>query len=182
MPRRAVSMQIMAVATAMLFAFAQLAQADMARFVGSYQGSAEVIAADGTKIPRDMSVTIKKTRDAFEVTWTSVTYRPDGRAKEKSYTIAFVPTDRPGVFAAAQQKNVFGHSVQLDPMKGEPYVWAQLNGDTLSVYSLFVSETGGYALQQYDRTLSDGGLQLRFQNIRNGAIARAVETFLARVE
>ncbi|MEL7093067.1 MAG: hypothetical protein AAFN94_15145 [Pseudomonadota bacterium] len=182
MPRIALPMQTMTLAAALVLAFVQWAQADVSRFVGSYQGSAEVIAADGTKIPRDMSVKIKETRDAFEVTWTSVTYRPDGRAKEKSYTIAFVPTDRPGVYAAAQQKNVFGHAVQLDPMKGEPYVWSQLLGDTLSVYSLFVSEIGGYSLQQYDRTLADGGLQLRFQNIRNGNIARAVETFLARVE
>ncbi|MEM6760025.1 MAG: hypothetical protein AAF601_11170 [Pseudomonadota bacterium] len=182
MPRLAMPMPFVALSVAVLFACVQAVHADMARFVGSYQGSAEVIAADGSKIPRDMSVKIQETRAAFEVTWTSVTYRPDGRAKEKSYTVAFVPTDRPGVFAAAQQKNVFGHAVQLDPMKGEPYVWAQLSGDTLSVYSLFVSEIGGYTLQQYDRTVSDGGLQLRFQNIQNGEIARAVETFLARVD
>lgn len=160
----------------------QAALADMARFSGSYEGSAEVTATDGTVIPRDMSVQIGETRDGFDVTWTSVTYRPDGRTKEKSYTIAFVPTDRPGVFAAAQQKNVFGHAVQLDPMKGEPYVWAQLKEDTLSVYSLFVSEEGGYSLQQYDRTLVDGGLNLRFQTVQNGTIARAVETFLTRVD
>ncbi|MEL7089428.1 MAG: hypothetical protein AAGL98_13470, partial [Planctomycetota bacterium] len=106
----------------------------------------------------------------------------DGRTKEKSYAIDFVPSGRDAVYAAAQQKNVFGHLVQLDPMKGEPYVWARIDDDTLTVYSLFVSEAGGYSLQQYDRTLADGGLNLRFQNIRDGEILRAVETFLTRVD
>jgi hypothetical protein len=52
--------------------------------------------------------------------------------------------------------------------------------DTLTVYSLFVGEMGGYSLQQYDRTLTEGGLDLRFQAIQNGEVQRAVETFLAR--
>ena len=32
------------------------AQADISRFVGSYEGSAEVMSADGTKRQRDMNV------------------------------------------------------------------------------------------------------------------------------
>lgn len=156
--------------------------ADPARFVGSYEGSAEVSVADGSTIPRDMSVVITETKEGFQVQWTSITIRPDGRRKEKSYTIDFVPSERPSVYAAAQERNIFGHLVQLDPMKGEPYVWARIIDDTLSVYSLFVSESGGYNLQQYDRTLADGGLNLRFQTVRDGEIARAVETFLTRTD
>jgi len=171
-----------AIALAMVM-WANVAQADFERFAGSYEGSAEVAAADGTKIPRDMSVQIKATKDdGFVVNWTSVTTRKDGRRKEKSYSVEFVPSGRPAVFAAAQQRNVFGHQVQLDPMKGEPYVWARLIGDTMTVYSLFVAEDGGYSLQQYDRTLADGGLQLRFQTVQDGVIARAVETFLNKVD
>mmetsp|Transcript_7024 Transcript_7024/g.11370 ORF Transcript_7024/g.11370 Transcript_7024/m.11370 type:complete len:81 (+) Transcript_7024:73-315(+) len=78
------------------------------------------------------------------------------------------------------RRNVFGHEVQLNPMKGEPYVWSRIDGETLTVYSLFVDVDGGYSLQQYDRTLADGGLNLRFQTIRDGEILRAVETFLTR--
>lgn len=156
--------------------------ADVSRFAGSFEGSAEVASSDGTKIPRDMNVEISETKEGFRVTWASLTYRSDGQTKEKSYTIEFVPSGRESVYAAAQQKNVFGHRVQLDPMKGEPYVWAQVVDETMTVYSLFVSETGGYSLQQYDRTLTEGGMTLRFQNIRDGEILRAVETFLARVD
>jgi hypothetical protein len=161
-------------------AIATSAQADITRFLGTYTGSAEVISLDGTKIPRDMSVEISQTKDGFQVQWTSVTNRTNGTRKEKSYTIGFVPSDREFVYAAAMARNVFGHDVQLDPMKGEPYVWARITGDTLTVYSLFVDEDGGYSLQQYDRTLSDGGLDLRFQSIRDGEILREVDTFLKR--
>ncbi|MEM8653705.1 MAG: hypothetical protein AAGF36_03090 [Pseudomonadota bacterium] len=156
------------------------ARADIAPFVGSYSGSAEVTQIDGTKIPRDMSVVISATKQGFRVKWTSITYKASGKVSEKSYEIDFVPSGRGNVYAAAQKKNVFGHEVQLDPMKGEPYVWSRIDGSTLTVYSLFVDVDGGYSLQQYDRTLSEGGLDLRFQNIRDGEILRAVETFLTR--
>ena len=161
---------------------AALADGQLERFAGTYEGSAHVIGVDGKIIPRDMSVSISETKDGFEVQWTSITYRSDGKVKEKSYEIEFVPSDRPAVFAAAQRRNVFGHEVQLDPMKGEPYVWARLVDDTLTVYSLFVGEDGGYGLQQYDRTLADKGLNLRYQVVRNGEIQRAVETFLTRTD
>lgn len=163
-----------------LMAWPRAAQADVTPFLGSFTGSAEVTQADGKKIPRDMSVVVTETDDGFKVKWTSVTYRTNGRVSEKSYSVDFVPSGRGNVYSAAQRKNVFGHEVQLDPMKGEPYVWSRIDGETLTVYSLFVDTDGGYSLQQYDRTLADGGLNLRFQNIRDGEILRDVETFLTR--
>ena len=78
------------------------------------------------------------------------------------------------------KRNVFGHNVQLDPMKGEPYVWGRIDGDTLSIYSMFVTEDGGYEIQQFDRTLATGGLELQFQNVLNGVIQRTVSTFLEK--
>lgn len=166
--------------TAAILLMASQARAEVGDFFGNYTGSAEVTALDGTKIPRDMSVEISSTDDGFRVQWTSVTYRANGNVSEKSYEIDFVPSDRENVFAAAQRKNVFGHIVQLDPMKGEPYVWSRIAHDTLTVFSLFVDVDGGYILQQYDRTLAEGGLNLRFQVIRAGEVQRAVETFLTR--
>jgi hypothetical protein len=165
---------------AMLLSLASVLRADVSRFVGSYTGSAEVVSADGTKQPRDMSVTIDTTKEGFRVSWTSTTYRANGSAKVKSYTIDFAPSERDGVYAAAMRRNVFGHDVQLDPMKGEPYVWSRILGDTLSVYSIYVTEEGGYEIQQFDRTLAPGGLMLEFQNVRDGDILRTVSTFLER--
>ena len=160
---------------------AAAARADITRFAGSYEGSADVISADGTARPRDMSVTIEPTDEGYRVDWTSTTYRPNGTAKSKSYSIEFVPSDRADVYASAMKRNVFGHAVQLDPMKGEPYVWSRIDGDTLSVYSLFVAEDGGYEIQQFNRTLTDGGLTLEYQSVRNGAIQRTVTTFLKKI-
>lgn len=152
----------------------------IAPFVGDYVGSAEMVAADGTRIPRDMNVSIRANKEGFTVEWTSTTRKPDGRLKSKSYSIDFLPTDRGGVYSAGMRKNVFGHSVQLDPMKGEPFVWGRIRGDMLTVFSLFVDENGDYEIQQFDRTLAEGGLNLKFTDWRNGEPQRTVETFLKR--
>jgi hypothetical protein len=149
-------------------------------FVGAYSGSAEIVSADGTKSQRDMSVDISEKKDGFTVKWTSTTYKPDGRTKEKSYAINFVPSDRDGIYSAAMERNIFGHEVQLDPMKGEPFVWGRIAGDTMTVFSLFVDDEGGYEMQQYDRTLAEGGLLLEFSFLSNGEQQRSVSTFLQR--
>ncbi len=149
-------------------------------FVGTYTGSAEIIGNSGEPVTRDMSVTIAESDDGFRVGWSTATNRADGTQNVKTYAIDFVPSDRGGVYSAAMQRNVFGKEVPLDPMKGEPYVWARILGDKLTVYSLFVTSEGGYEIQQFDRTLTDGGLQLEYQNVSNGEVGRRVSTFLTR--
>ncbi len=154
--------------------------ADVTPFVGDYIGSANVVDADGTSTPRDMSVSIHETKNGFNVSWKTTTYKLDGRVKEQAFSIDFQPSDRPDVFAAAMKRNVFGHEVPLDPMKGEPFVWGRIDGDTMTVFSLFIDETGGYELQQFDRTLAEGGLNLSFSRFINGEKSRSVETFLKK--
>lgn len=158
----------------------QIAFADISRFVGEFSGRAEVETRAGDIFPRDMSVIIDETNDGYRVKWTSTTEKDDGRRKVKSYEIEFQPTDRDGVFSAAMKRNVFGHTEQLDPMKGEPYVWSRITGDTLTVFSMFVAPNGDYEMQQYDRTLVEGGLQLDFNSHRNGIPTRFISTFLSR--
>ncbi|MCB1343143.1 MAG: hypothetical protein KDK24_19150 [Pseudooceanicola sp.] len=155
------------------------ATAQIARFVGDYAGSAEVETWDGEIVQRDMSVSITGTGDGFEVKWSSTTWR-DGKGKSKTYRIGFVPTDRDSVFAAAMARNVFGHAVPLDPMKGEPYVWARIEGDTLTVFSMYVGPNGGYEIQQFDRTLVPEGLRLDFAASGDGKPRREVSTVLKR--
>ncbi|ASM72248.1 MULTISPECIES: hypothetical protein [Roseobacteraceae] len=163
-----------------LLALAVPVRADISPFVGSYKGSADVLSADGTVQTRDMSVEIARNDKGFSVRWTSTRRRENGTENSKTYAIRFVPSDRTGVFSAAMGRNVFGHDVQLDPMQGEPYVWARLSGDTLSIYSLFVTDEGGYEIQQFDRTLVNEGLRLKFQRLRNGVPLRSVTTVLQR--
>ncbi|WP_368040240.1 hypothetical protein [Ruegeria atlantica] len=149
-------------------------------FIGDYVGSANVVDDDGTETPRDMSVSIHETKDGFNVSWKTTTYKPDGRVKDQSFSIDFKQSDRSDVYSAAMKRNVFGHEVPLDPMQGEPFVWGRIEGETLTVFSLFIDENGGYELQQFDRTLADGGLNLSFSRFRNGVKSRSVDTFLQK--
>lgn len=158
-------------------------RADITPFLGRYVGSAEVVRSDGTTEARDMNVEItERKKGGFNVAWTTVTYKPTGKTKSKSYEVAFLPTDRDGIYSAAMEVNVFGHAVQLDPMQGEPYVWGRIHDDTLTIYSLYVDDEGSWEMQQFDRTLAEGGLELEFNALREGERQRKLETFLERVE
>ncbi|MGR3759191.1 hypothetical protein ACUXV3_03525 [Roseobacteraceae bacterium NS-SX3] len=159
---------------------APAAVADISRFAGEYSGSVDIVKPDGASAPRDMSVNIRETRKGFAVRWTSVTTKEDGRRKEKTYEIEFQPSGREGIYAAAMERNVFGHEVQMDPMEGDPYVWGRITGDTLTVFSMFIAPNGDYEMQQYDRTLVEGGLELTFTSHRNGRPTRQLSTFLKR--
>ncbi|OED48027.1 hypothetical protein [Leisingera sp. S232] len=169
-----------ALAAAALLMLPLQARADVSRFAGEYRGSVDIVRADGDIDPRDMSVKIQETREGFVVSWTATTEKDDGRKKTKSYEVEFVPSERNGVFAAAMTRNVFGHAVPLNPMEGEPFVWGRVTNGTLTVFSLFIHPNGDYEMQQYDRTLADGGLDLVYISRLNGEPKRRLETFLAR--
>ncbi len=158
-------------------AFAMAGEFD--RFAGTYKGEAEFVF-EGEVQRRDMSTTIKPTKDGFLLSWTSVSYKSDGRTKEKTYTIEFTQSDRNNLYKSAMKRDVFGKRTPLDPLKGEPFVWARLEGDTLSVYSLLIDETGEYEIQEYHRTLVDGGLELLFMRVANRSTTKEIRTLLVR--
>lgn len=153
--------------------------ADIQQFMGTFTGDAE-ITVDGSTLKRDMSVTIEPTKEGFALSWTSVTYRADGRIKEKTYLVDFVPSARENIYQSAMKKNLFGKSTPLDPLQGEPFVWARISGDTFSVFSLFIDEVGDYEIQEFHRTLADGGLDLLFRRVHNGVPQREIRTLLER--
>ena len=148
-------------------------------FAGSYAGSA-TLTVDGKEERREMRTTIGATDAAFFVRWTSVTLKDGGQSKEKTYEVAFIPSPRPNIFGSAMKNNVFGKPVPLDPLAGEPFVWARLEGPTLSVFSLGINEAGEYELQEFHRTLADGGLDLVFLRVMDGTPQKEIRTFLAR--
>ena len=79
---------------ALISTLPSVAQADtITPFLGSYTGTAD-FDENGTSVRRDMSAQIAETKEGFSISWTSATYKPDGRVKEKSYTIEFVPSAR----------------------------------------------------------------------------------------
>lgn len=153
--------------------------ADIDRFVGSFLGQAG-ITLEGEAQPRDLSTTIEPNGDGFNLRWTSVTYKADGNTRTKTYTIEFVPSQRDNIYGSAMKTNIFGKQVPLDPLQGEPFVWSRFEGDTFSVFSLFINEAGEYEMQEYHRTLAEGGLDLLFRRVSNGVPQREIEAFLKR--
>ena len=159
---------------------APLSAHEIEDFFGRYGGKATFETAAGEEIERDISVEIAESGKGFSVRWTTASEQEDGRRKVKSYDVSFLPSDRAGIFAAAMQRDLFGHSEQHDPMKGRPYVWARLTGDVLTVFSMFIHPNGDYEIQQYDRSLTETGLHLVFRSHRNGVALRQIEVDLLR--
>ncbi|AXI45133.1 hypothetical protein C1J03_03225 [Sulfitobacter sp. SK012] len=153
--------------------------ADFDRFVGNYEGSADVVIGDEAK-PRDIKTLIEADGDGFTLRWTSVIYRNDGDVAEKVFMVDFDPSQRPSIYSSAMKSNLFGKQVPLDPLKGEPFVWARFEGDTFTVYSLYINTVGEYELQEYHRTLTEGGLNLLFRRVRNAVPEKEITAFIKR--
>ena len=152
------------------------------KFFGSYTGQSISLADQGLS-ERDLAVTIKPYQnEGFSLDWTTITKRPDGKTKHQSYSVAFEPTSREGIYRAAQRRNMFGHFTPLDPMAGEPYIWAHLSDDTLTVQALLITEDGGYEIQTYERRLAPHGLDLTFSRVSDGKVLKTISGVLRKVE
>lgn len=152
--------------------------ADYDAFLGEYEGS--FISVEGEKSNRDLSVVITEVDDGFNVSWKTTTFKKD-KPKEKSYSIDFLETDREHIYEAAQKKNLFGGRDPLDPMQGDPYFWARIEGKKLTVFAMIVTDSGGYEMQTYDRVLmEDSNLLVRFHRVRDGEVLKTIEAELIR--
>ena len=149
-------------------------------FFGKYVGRTVSAVGEGLS-QRDLNVEIKKHKNGFTLDWSTVSRRDDGTTRSKSYSINFVPTKREGIFGSAMRNNVFGGAEPLDPLKGDPYVWAGIRGDTLIVHAMLITDDGGYEMQVYERTLTPEGLFLKFWRNRDGVQSRYVTGTLTRV-
>ena len=154
---------------------------DVEAFFGEFEGQA-ITDQEGELKTRDLRVKISPSKNGFTVNWISVTKRSDGSLKRKEYSVDFLPTRRQNIFRSGQRKNMFGHAVPLDPMQGDPYVWARIYGDTLTVFALHVLEDGGYEMQTYARTRIPEGLDLNYSRVRDGQVLRSVNGILHEVK
>ncbi|MDA0240359.1 MAG: hypothetical protein O3A84_10085 [Proteobacteria bacterium] len=151
-------------------------------FLGRYVGKT-LMQSDKDVTIRDLDVKIEKAKDGgFTVEWSTVTYRTDKTQKKSTFKVTFQDTRREGVFGSAMRRNKFGRAIPLDPLKGEPYVWSRIEGDTLTVNMMLITAAGSYEIQTYDRTLTDDGLDLRFFRVRDGKILKEIRAKLKRVE
>lgn len=157
---------------------AQAADLSPAAFYGTFQGSGFAEDKDsiyfGTTV-RDLDVIIAPSGAGFNVTWTTI-IRAGGDPKNpdvrrKTQTATFSPTDKANVFRGAPSG---------DPLAGNPYVWARIEENTLTVFIMTIGESGEYSMQSYARTLSGYGMDLVFTRIRDGEPVRSARAKLTK--
>ncbi len=149
----------------------------IAAFAGQYlgKGLARTPSEYFDLTTRDLGVTITVRGQGFTVTWTTVIRDrgdPDNpTAKRKSATLDFVASGRAGVFRGAAPS---------DPMSGQPYAWARIKGQTLTVHSLVITGDGSYEMHTYDRTLTPFGMDLKFTRVSDGEPTSSVTAKLTK--
>jgi len=150
-------------------------------FVGTFKGKAE-IEIDGGLMKRDVAVTIEKSSRGFSVDWTTTIPKADGKRKTKQFKIQFSPAKRKKLYAAGMRRNLFGKLVPLNPLKGDPYMWAAIRKDVLFVYGMHVTDDGGYEFQVYERKIVPGGMTVTFKRFRDGKQLKDITANLKRTK
>ncbi len=153
--------------------------AEIDPFIGEYQGRANAETTSGDQA-RDLGVVIDKTDKGFVVKWKTVISKASGKVSSREYSVNFEPSGRDDIYASAMKPGLFGGSKPLDPMKGDPYVWARINDNTLTVYAMLITDSGEYEMQVYERTLVDGNLKLDFTRYRRSKVLSRVEAILKK--
>ncbi|MEC9346119.1 MAG: hypothetical protein VYB54_07825 [Pseudomonadota bacterium] len=140
-------------------------------FFGVWKGNAiseSEISANFRVTARDLDVEIQGFAvGGFTLRWATVLRQegdPNAPAEVlKEATVTFIPQPgRTGVWRASESQ---------EPLAGA-YLWARMEGQTLSVYSLGIAEDGSSDLQVYRRTLGGNGMELEFTRSIDGASIR----------
>jgi hypothetical protein len=169
-----------------LAAPACLAAASLEPLFGTYVGVAKVEdLAKGDVRQRDMDIVIEPYKQGgFRIQWVNVSLVDGKRAvpgvERRLQTVLFEPAPDRGFFTEVAENNPFREREETRPMRGDPVRWASLDDQGLHVYSFVVLEDGRYELQVYDRTLTDIGLDIRFQRIVDGELTRQIIGTAAR--
>ncbi len=158
-----------------------LAAGDISKFFGHYIGQT---MKEGTADidTRELNVAILPYNGGFTVEWSTTIHRPDGRTKAANFSINFRAAGRKGVFRSAMRMDTFGNEIPLDPLDGDPYVWAVIKDSLLTVHSLIIFEDGSFEVQSYMRTLTSDGMDLVFTRTRNGEKVKTVRAKLLRID
>lgn len=174
--------RILLLTTALLIAGPLRAEGlELEAFYGHFAGVADQII-DGEAERRRITVTIEPQDDNFLVDWSTRVRRNDESLKDQHYRVLFQKTRRGAVYGSAMRINVFGKRIPLDPLAGDPFVWARIHDRTLTVYALMITDEGSYDMQVYDRTLLENGdLDLTFTRILDGSLNREITGRLKRI-
>ncbi len=147
-------------------------------FFGQYVG--RTLMPMGEARNRELRVTIRPLGTfGFSVEWETTIHKSGKQPERKVQAIEFEPTRRAGVYTVARGDEAT--SAPKEPADGEPYAWARLADNTLTVNLLTITDNGDYVVQTYDRTLTAKGMRLEFMRVKNGKIERQIKAALKRV-
>lgn len=149
---------------------ARAAEATLQDFYGAWRCVDFEVVENGAPLELtadDLDVTIRPDGDGFRVRWTALTGHADGEPDRQTIDALFAPTDRPGVYAYEREPGsllgrLFASPSTGNPLEGETLLWARLEGPALIVYSLKLTERGGFDLDRYERRLGDDGMTLAY--------------------
>jgi hypothetical protein len=151
------------------------------RFYGEWVGTA-ISDPDGEIAPRDIRIKIVPQGKGFGVSWVLVIHKATGKDKRSEVSVSFQPTKRPNIYGSGMRVDPFGNQIPLDPLQGDPYVWARVDESMLLIYALVITD-GGYEMHAYRRSLTSAGrMNLNYLRVLNGEVLRAVTGTLERAK
>lgn len=139
-------------------------------FYGSWQGT-ELTTEGGVDLPNvapgDLDIGIEPSGDGFRLRWTGAERAGEGRLALRQLEAGFMPTERPGVFEFdADERSLldrlFAAPETGNPLEGDTLLWARLEQDTLTVYSLGINAQGGFDLDRYAWRLGKDGMTVHY--------------------
>lgn len=170
---RRTSTLLLGLALACLPAAALTAGASLERFFGKYEGASAATAGGGS---RDLSVTISPQKDGFLVEW-----RAQAGGQAEVFSVPFRATRRKNIYASAMRRDLFGNPVSMNPIEGQPFIWATLAGDTLIVHVSRITDSGAQELEIYKRTLVAQGMDVEFTQLRDAEPIERIRGTLKRI-
>lgn len=150
-------------------------------FIGDFTGQV-VYAGPAGLAKRDLEVSIRGERGGYSLKWTTISQTSSGKLKRAEHFVAFAPAKRPGFYASTDRINRLGARIPIDPLAGDPQVWAKISGKTMTVYAVLITEDGEHEVQTYERTLVPGGMELKFNRVRDGKPLKTISAKLQSKE
>jgi hypothetical protein len=138
-------------------------------FHGQWRATEAAVEGDALDLevrPGDLNTTLTVERGGFRLRWTALERdQATGTFARREAEATFKATNRPGVFAYDEQQTsllgrLFASPATGNPLEGETLLWARLDGPTLIVFSLGLTNRGGFDLHRAAHTLEDGVISL----------------------
>lgn len=151
---------------------------ELEQLEGIYVGITEDFDGDGHKLAErhvDMVLT-KHGAKGFKIDLTSVVL-VDGRrdvpgVRRRVYSAQFEPSEKGDFFLATSPFDPFVERESEEMIAGEPLEWAQIDGDSLVIYTLAVLNDGRYELQVYERAFNGDTIKTLYERHLDGVLQR----------